>query len=276
MDLVNSQTKGEWFMPKIQSNDVNLYYEMNGDGQSLLFIHGLGLSTRDWEFQVPEFSKAYRVVTFDLRGHGRSDKPPGPYSIPLFASDTAGLVKALGIESAHVVGWSLGGGIAFQLAIDLPALVKTMVIVNFGPVGFRNTPEDKQVLDQRVETVRQHGMRAMGETLSLPLFPDAELVSLRSAFVERYAENDPRAFIDANLAMVDWNVTDKIRSIQCPTLIVAADQDFTPVVEKEAYVKLMPHAQLVVISDTRHATPLERPQKFNAALMEFLSRVSST
>jgi 3-oxoadipate enol-lactonase len=261
-------------MSRIQSNGINLHYEMNGRGQSLLFIHGLGLSSQDWEFQVPVFSKAYKVVTFDLRGHGRSDKPPGPYSIQSFASDTAGLIKALGIESAHVVGWSLGGGIAFQLAIDFPALVKTLAIVNFGPVGFRNSPEDKQVLDQRLETVREHGMRAMGETLSIALFPDAELASVRAAFVERYAENDPRAFIDANLAMVAWNVTDKIGSIQCPTLIVAADQDFTPVAEKEAYVTLMPNARLVVISDTRHATPLERPQKFDAALMEFLSRVS--
>ena len=69
-------------MPKIQSNGINLYYEIHGEGQPLLFIHGLGSSTRDWEFQVQEFSKAYKVITFDLRGHGQSDKPKGRTECP--------------------------------------------------------------------------------------------------------------------------------------------------------------------------------------------------
>src|SRR6266545_4358239 len=102
--------RGDTSMPKVQCNDINLYYEVNGKGQPLLFIHGLGSSARDWESQVQEFSRTYQVITFDLRGHGQSDKPAGPYTMSMFASDAAALLKRLGIESANVVGLSLGGG----------------------------------------------------------------------------------------------------------------------------------------------------------------------
>ncbi|MGE5140594.1 MAG: alpha/beta fold hydrolase, partial [Rudaea sp.] len=153
-------------MPELQIGDVNLHYEVTGEGQPLLFIHGLGSSTRDWELQVPEFAKSYRVITLDLRGHGQSGKPAEAYSMSLFAEDTARLLQSLGIDSAHVVGLSLGGGVAFQLAIDYPALVKTLTIVNSGPFLTGSVETDRQVAEERVGIVRQHGMRAMGQMLS--------------------------------------------------------------------------------------------------------------
>lgn len=257
-------------MPKIRVNDINLYYEVNGDGQSLLFIHGLGSSTRDWELQVQEFSKTFQVITWDLRGHGQSDKPAGPYSLPMFAADAAGLLQSLNIKSAHVVGLSLGGGVAFQLAIDYPELVRTMVIVNSAPELVVRTLQDRIAIWQRFAIVRLLGMRKMGQVLSRRLFPKDEQMSLRTTFVERWAENDPRAYQEAMRAMVGWSVTDKLGSIKCPTLVISADQDYTPVAVKERYTKLMPNAELVIISDAHHATPVEQPEKFNAALMEFL------
>ncbi len=216
-------------MPKIVVHDVNLHYEINGQGQPLVFIHGLGSSSRDWEYQVAEFAGAYEVITFDLRGHGQSDKPAGPYSLPLFASDTAGLLQALGVASAHVVGISLGGGVAFQLAVDYPALLRTLTIVNSAPALVGMTQDAQQEIERRVGIVRQLGMRAMGEELSANLFPKPEQAPLRQTFVERWAENDPRAYIDATLSMVGWNVADRLGSIRCPTLVIAADQDYSPV-----------------------------------------------
>ena len=257
-------------MPTIKSNNINLNYEVNGDGQPLLLIHGLGSSARDWELQVTEFSKTYKVITFDLRGHGQSDKPPGPYSMPLFSSDTAGLLRALGVESAHVVGLSLGGGIAFQLAVDSPALVRTMVIVNSAPELVVRTFKDQLGVWQRFAIVRLLGMRRMAEVLSKRLFPNTEHALLRATFVERWAENDPRAYENAMRAMIGWSVTAKLGSIGCPTLVIAADQDYTPVALKEAYTRLMPNARLVVIPDAHHATPVEQPAQFNAVLAEFL------
>lgn len=261
-------------MPKIRVNDINLYYEVNGDGQSLLFIHGLGSSTRDWELQVQEFSKTFQVITWDLRGHGQSDKPAGPYSLPMFAADAAGLLQSLNIKSAHVVGLSLGGGVAFQLAIDYPELVRTMVIVNSAPELVVRTLQDRIAIWQRFAIVRLLGMRKMGQVLSRRLFPKDEQMSLRTTFVERWAENDPRAYQEAMRAMVGWSVTDKLGSIKCPTLVISADQDYTPVAVKERYTKLMPNAELVIIPDAHHATPVEQPEKFNAVLMDFLVKHS--
>ncbi|HUH98484.1 MAG TPA: alpha/beta hydrolase [Anaerolineales bacterium] len=261
-------------MSKMLIDEIDLYYERSGQGAPLLFVHGLGSSTRDWEPQVKEFSKNYQVIAFDLRGHGQSDKPAGPYSMPLFASDTAGLLRALGIEAAHIVGISLGGAVALQLALDSPKLVKTLTIVNSAP-SLGGTPEQaKAEIDRRVGIVRQTGMRAMGEALAPNLFPKAEHEALRRAFIESWAQNDPRAYIDSTLSMLGWDVTGQVNTIRCPTLILASDQDYTPPASKEAYARLMPEAQLVVISDAHHAVPMEAPDKFNAALKEFLSKHS--
>ena len=263
-------------MPTIHVNDISLYYEIHGDGQPLLFIHGLGSSTRDWEPQVAQFSLGYKVITFDLRGHGQSDKPRGPYSMALFAADTAGLLKALWVESAHVVGLSLGGGVAFQLAIDAPALVKTMVIVNSAPEMVVRTLKDRVAIWQRFAIVRVLGMRGMGKALSKRLFPQEtpEHAALRATFAERWAENDQRAYQASMRAMIGWSVTDKLGAIRCPTLVVSADQDYTPVALKESYTKRILNGELAVISDAHHATPAERPQEFNAVLGKFLAKHS--
>jgi 3-oxoadipate enol-lactonase len=259
-------------MSTIPSNNIHLYYEEHGHGQPLVFIHGLGSSTKDWESQVPEFSKSYRVITFDLRGHGQSEKPSGPYSIPMLAADLAGLLRGLNIFSVHLVGLSLGGAVAFQFALDYPSIVKTLTIVNSGPrlVG---TPEEvQQEIERRVGIVQQLGMQAMGEALAPTLFPNPEQAPLRETFIQRWAENDPLAYIEATRSFLGWNVESELEMIECPTLILVADQDYSPVMIKEAYVKLIPRAQMVVIADAHHALPLEKPESFNAALQDFLDK----
>ena len=261
-------------MPTLLVNNCSLYYEVQGQGETLLFIHGLGSSTRDWDAQVSVFASAYQVVTFDLRGHGRSDKPAGPYRIDQFAADAIGLLDALHVASAHVVGISLGGGVAFQIAIDYPARVKSLTIVNSAPALGVNPEDARKEIERRVAIVQQMGMRAMGEALSPNLFPKPEQAALRQTFIERWAENDPPAYIEATRSMLGWTVLDKIGSIQCPSLIIASDQDYTPVAAKEAYVKLMPQAQLVVLPDSHHAVPIEDPPNFNAALMTFLKQTA--
>jgi pimeloyl-ACP methyl ester carboxylesterase len=132
----------------------------------------------------------------------------------------------------------------------------------------------KKEIDGRVAIVRQMGMRAMGQVLAPRLFPKPEHASLREMFIERWAENDSDAYIEALLSMADWNVIDQMSAIKAPTLILAADQDYTPLAVKEAYAKLMPDAQVVVIPDAHHATPIERPQEFNIELEKFLAKHS--
>jgi len=259
-------------MSRLHVRDVDLHYETTGQGQPILFIHGLGSSGRDWEPQIAFFSAHYQVVTFDVRGHGQSDKPPGPYSIRLFAGDTAELIKSLGIAPAHVVGISMGGMIAFQLAVSAPDLVKSLTIVNSAPELILRTFKERLMGIQRLLITRLLGMCKMGQVLSERLLPKPEHAELRRIFVERWAENDKRAYIDSMKALVGWSVADRLGDIRCPTLVIAADEDYTPVSLKEAYVARMPQAELVVIEDSRHATPVEQPEQFNQALMTFLSR----
>jgi pimeloyl-ACP methyl ester carboxylesterase len=251
---------------------VHLYYETSGTGEPLLFIHGLGSSTRDWEPQVAEFSSSHHVVTFDLRGHGRSDKPRGPYRIATFAADAAMVLQALGIGPAHIVGLSLGGCVAFQLALDTPRAVKTLTIVNSAPEFVPRDLRSKLALWQRLAIVRLLGMRQMGKVLSKRLFIKPEQEALRRTFVERWAQNDRRAYLEALRAMIGWSIAARLGEIRCPTLIVAADQDYTPVALKEAYAARLPDAQLTIIPDSRHATPMEKPEQLNRVLREFLAR----
>jgi pimeloyl-ACP methyl ester carboxylesterase len=259
-------------MPKLKLDSVSLHYEITGQGEPLLFIHGLGSSGRDWEMQVPFFARDYRVITADMRGHGQSDKPRGPYSIALFAEDTARLMQALAIAPAHVVGISMGGMIAFQLALDHPEMVGSLVIVNSGPQMVGHTFKEWLAVQQRLWITRLLGMRKMGEVLSQRLFPKTEQEPLRAMLVERWAENDARAWRDSMRAIAGWSVADRLGEIQIPTLVVAADADYSSVESKQAYVAKMPRAELAVIHDARHALPVERPDEFNAVVAEFLSR----
>ncbi len=262
-------------MPKLRVHDIDLYYEITGQGQPLLLIHGLGSSTRDWALQSPAFAERYQVVAFDVRGHGQSDKPPGPYSLPLFAADTAALIRALDIAPAHVAGISMGGMIAFQLAVDAPDLVKSLIVVNAGPELVARTLKERLLVFQRLFFVRLLGMRKMGEVLSKRLFPKPEQEELRQLFVERWAENDQRAYLDAMRALVGWSVADRLGDMDIPTLVIASDEDYTPVSLKQAYVARMPQAELVVIEDARHAVTVERPAHFNQAVLAFLAKMKS-
>jgi pimeloyl-ACP methyl ester carboxylesterase len=259
-------------MPILNHNGVKLYYEEQGAGEPVLFIHGLGSSGQDWEVQTAAFSPHYRVITYDLRGHGRSDKPAGPYSMTQFAGDAAALLQALGVTSAHVVGLSLGGGVAFQLAVDQPSLVRSLTIVNSAPEMVPRTFKEKFGIWQRLAIVRLMGLPKMAAVLSSRLFPDPNHEHLRQMFTERFAQNEQPAYLASLHALIGWSVTARLGEIKCPTLVITADQDYTPVALKEAYVAKMPNARLTVIANAHHATPMERPEAFNAALAEFLAQ----
>jgi 3-oxoadipate enol-lactonase len=260
-------------MPTIRVNEIALHHEIHGSGTPVLLLHGLGSSARDWEHQVPVLAREFQVLTCDLRGHGRSDRPPGPYSPGLFAADVASLLRAVEVSPVHVVGLSLGGAVAFQLALDAPSLVRSLVIVNSAPEFIVRTARDRLRLFERLGFVRLLGMRAMGAVLSRKLFPNPEHALLRKTFRARFAQNDRRAYLDSLRALVGWSVIARLGEIACPTLIITSDHDYTPVAAKEAYAARIPLAQVKVIADARHAVPVERPEEFNAAVLEFIQAV---
>ena len=258
-------------MPKVNIEDIQLHYEEQGEGHPLVFIHGLGFSTHDWNYQVDVFSQEYRVITLDLRGHGDSDKPPGPYSIEQLTDDTVALLDALNVETAHVVGLSLGGMIGFQLAVSHTSRVKTLTVVNSGP-DF--APEG---LRRRLSFFfdgfipRVFGIQTWGEILAGRLFVKPEHKAMRHEFIKRFSENDKEAYLASRQAMINWSVRDQIGGLFLPTRVIASAQDFTSVSSKAAYVAKMPQAQLLVIPDSHHSLPVERPDEFFHALQEFLT-----
>jgi 3-oxoadipate enol-lactonase len=263
-------------MPTIHVNGVDLYYETHGTGEPVLLVHGLGSSTLDWAPQIAALAPRFKVVVFDVRGHGRSAKPRQRYSVRLFAEDTAALVRSLNVAPVHVVGISMGGMIAFQLAITAPELVRSLTIVNSGPAMPVRTFAQRMMIWTRIAIVKLRGMRKMGEVLANRLLPKPEHAALRRQFIERWAANDPTAYLSALNGLLNWDIMDALGRIDCPVLVLAADQDYTSVAFKEAYTAMIRGAELVVVADSRHMLPVERPESFNAALLAFLLNCSAS
>lgn len=254
---------------------VQLYHEISGTGDPVLLLHGLGSSTRDWESQVEALSRYYQVITVDVRGHGQSPKPPGPYSIPLFTADVIALLRELDTGPVHAVGISMGGMIGLQLALDAPELTRSLVVINSGPKLVPETFGDRLAIRMRFVILRLMGMEGMGKFLAGRLFPEPGQEALREVFIQRWAENDVRAYRDAMRGFVGWTVADQLTDIQCPVLILASDQDYTTVEEKERLFAPLSQAQIKVINNAHHAVTVEHPQEVNQLLFEFLATVKT-
>ena len=256
-------------MPKVPINDIEMYYEITGQGEPLLLIHGLGSSTRDWEDMIPYLSN-FQIITLDLRGHGQTSKPKGPYSAKMFANDIISLLKQLEISSAHILGISLGGGIAFQITVDFPEFVKSLIVINSTAEVPVDSFKMKMEAFKRKLIVRLVGMRKMGEVLAPRLFIKPEQEEQRAKLIERWAENDKKAYITSFGAILGWSVKKDLPNIKCPTLILGSDEDYSPSEIKREYTALIPNAKFVEIKDARHAVTAEKPEEVSKIVLNFL------
>lgn len=260
-------------MPVVNLESIALYYEEYGAGEALLFLHGLGTDGRSWEYQRDLFAEQYRVILIDVRGHGRSAKPPGPYSVPQFAQDIFALLEHLKIDAFHLVGLSMGGMIGFQMAVEQPERLRSLTIVNSGPeLIAQNWKERWQILQRRL-VLNFTSMEKIGEFIGERLFPEPHLAEYKTLFVQQMRENDPKAYKAATNALIGWSVRAQLGRVQCPVLVISGDMDYTPVANKEAYVREMPTARLQVIANSRHGTPIDQPEAFNTAVLQFLHSV---
>ncbi|HEY80050.1 MAG TPA: alpha/beta fold hydrolase [Anaerolineae bacterium] len=259
-------------MPYRFVNRIRLYYETLGQGEPALFLHGLGSSSRGWEFQREPFAQRYQVILADVRGHGDSDKPPGPYSAPMMTEDIAALLDALGEGPVHVVGLSMGGMMGFQLAVDRPDLVRSLVVVNSLPELVPHSLGERLALWQRKLLMRALSPQRLARALGQRIFPKPEQQPLLDAFIEDFLRNDPAAYRAAANALIGWSVRDRIGAIACPVLFISGDRDYTPPEVKETYAREIPDARVVVIEDSGHATPVDQPDAFNRAVLDFLQR----
>jgi pimeloyl-ACP methyl ester carboxylesterase len=125
-------------MPYVKVNDIHMYYEIHGDGELLVLIVGLGTDISEWEGIIHWLAQKYKVLAFDNRGAGRTDKPDTHYSIEMMANDTAELMQALGIKQAYILGISMGGRIALALALQHPKRVKKLVLVSTSARSIKN------------------------------------------------------------------------------------------------------------------------------------------
>jgi len=263
-------------MPMIQLDGLSLHYEESGVGTPVLLLHGLGSSGRDWELVVPGLTAHHRVLVPDVRGHGRSDKPAGPYGVPLFARDIAALCDRLGVASVHVVGLSMGGMIGFQLAVDRPELVRSLTIVNSGPDMVPRTMRMRLALAARVLMLKYLGPKRLARVLAPKLFPKPEQAELRRRVEEGIGSNDPDVYLRATQGLIGWSVLDRIKKVSCPVLVLASDRDYTPLSAKKAYVDLLGNARLQVVTDSGHAAPMDQPVQIVEAVKGFLLEAEGT
>lgn len=262
-------------MPTLWVDDVELFYEEQGAGPPLVFLHGLGSSTRDWKFQFEHFSKSYRCVAFDLPGSGQSKDlkhPTGPFTVAGFARAVAGGMRQLGIAPAHVVGLSMGGMTSLQLALDAPEVVRTLTVVNAGASVVARTFKERLLLLVRALVTKTLGPKGVGKLVAPRLFPLPEQGELRATFIRQMADNEPRAYAAVSRAVMGWSVEDRVAQLRCPVLFIAADADYTPVAVKEVLARRIPGARVVVIPNSHHAVPVECPAAFNAVLAESLAK----
>lgn len=259
-------------MPEVTVGDVTIHYERSGRGRPLVFLHGLGSSSADWERQVKVFSDTYDVIVPDLRGHGQTTKPPGPYTISQFAEDIATFLDELDPGPVRLVGISLGGMAGFQMVADRPDLVSRFVAVNALPAFEVEKLSYKVQLVLRRVFTRLFSMERIGAMLAKRLFPDPDLARERETMVRRWALNDKKAYSATLRAILDWRgVARDMESTMVPIRLISSDLDYVAPEEKQPYVDRMPTAEMVIMYDAHHGVPMERPERFNAVLTKMLS-----
>lgn len=257
-------------MPFVSVQGVKLFWRSFGSGPVVVLLHGLGSSTRDWEYQVPPLSRKFRVVACDMRGHGQSDRPPGPYSVELFARDAAALLEAERLAPARLVGISMGGMIGLELAISRPELVKALVMCNAGPRLRFDRPRARLGLALRRALLEFLGMRTVGKKLAWEMFPEAGQEEFRQLVIQRWAENDRRAYADSLRAILEWSAEGRLHRVRCPVLVVRGELDRTPMDLDPLAEGLPPGSRRAIIAASRHATVIDRADEFNRLVEEFL------
>ena len=264
---------------RVTANGVSMSYLLDGpvDAPVITFSHALAASSAMWSAQAAASAARYRVLRYDIRGHGESETTPGPYTLEQLADDVYALLGALGIMRTHFVGLSMGGMIAQHLALAHPEALSSLVLCDTAPIM---PPEGRLMWDERIKEAEEHGMEPSVSATPLRWFTTPFLES-HPEVVERVkamvAATDPRGFVNCARAIQEMDLLDRLAEIHMPTLVIVGDQDpGSPVFAAEAVRKRIPGAKLVVLSPASHLSNLEQPQAFNQALSDFLAEVEAS
>lgn len=266
-------------MPQTTANGINIYYEVHGSGAPLILISGLGYNQWQWHKMVPGLAQQFQVITFDSRGVGQSDKPAGPYSAALLAADTVGLLRELGIAKAHIMGHSMGGFIAQEIALSYPERVDKLILAstNFG--GPRHLP------------ITQEAMAVLTDMTSDPVtrFKNGLVVSTAPGWAEANpkmieswlawrVENpiDPTAYqaqmaVGLGLLAEAAAFENKLPNLQAETLILFGAHDkVVPPGNADLLAAKIPHSTIHILPLAGHFFPIETPEEANEAVVKFL------
>lgn len=265
-------------MPKVKTNGIELYYEVHGEGTPLILIAGLGYPLWQWHLMVPYLEKHFQVITLDNRGVGQTDKPAGPYTASLLAKDLVGLLDALGIDKAVVMGHSMGGFIAQAIALEYPEKISKLILASTNSGGPRHVP------------VTPEAMAVLSDIKSDPLtrLRNGIVVSTAPGFAERQPEliqkwldwrmENPldvagyQAQMGIGVALLAEAAAfeNKLPSISVPTLILFGAHDkVVPPANADLLAKQIPFSQIAILPDAGHFFPLEVPEEAAQVVIQF-------
>jgi 3-oxoadipate enol-lactonase len=260
---------------KIAVNGIHINYRIDGPEGApwVTMSNSLATTHRMWDPQITAFTKQYRVLRYDKRGHGATDVAPGPYSFELLTDDVLALLDALSISRTHFVGLSMGGMTGMTMALRRPSVLRTLVLCD---TTSRDPLGDPALWQQRIDTVRSGGMEAMVETTvarfltpdtvkTRPDLADAVRVMVRNTPAEGYAA--------CCQAISKLNLTDRLAAIAIPTLIVVgADDPATTVEMSQTIHQRIGGSELVILKNAAHLSNMEQADAFNEAVLGFLAR----
>lgn len=261
-------------MPIVRTNGIERYYEETGSGDPLLFINGIGGTSQGWQPLLPALAARFRVITSDNRGVGRSAAPPGPYTTKQMAEDAAALLAHLGVARAHVVGSSMGGLIAQELALAYPALVDRLILY-----GTFARPR-RAITDPWLTFVAQMAERLDPAANTLGWLPwlytpaflaDPERVEAALAWQALYPA-PAHGIVAQTEAVRAHDAWDRLPQITAPTLVLVGPEDVvTPVYYARELAERIPGARLQVLERGGHDALLEYPEDGVSALLAFFT-----
>jgi len=268
-------------MPRIKLSQLTLNYELEAEGQegrpALVLINGLTMDINGWANQVGEFNKHFRVLRYDCRGQGESDKPDMPYTHEMHARDLAELMEKLSLSSAHIVGISNGGMVAQHMALDFPDKVRGLVLTD---TTSSITPLLNTILTSWIELIKAGGMGLLFNSYLPFIFGEsfieknaADIALMRELSIKR---NPAKAVLNLITGSQSMNLAHRLSEISAPTLIVHGEDDILiPLKHARVLHEGISGSRLETIPDCGHVPPAEQPGKFNRLVVDFLKELRS-
>lgn len=265
-------------MPTVTVNGLNMYYEQVGKGPDLVLISGLSADHQTWSRVLPLLEANYRVLIFDNRGAGQTDAPDVPSSIADMAADTAGLMRQLGINKAHILGQSMGSYIAARLALDMPEIVNRLILVSSGA---RTTAQSAYAIQMSLKLAAAGIDRKLLIENSVTLLFGAPILQdvTRIAAYVAYKISNPHqqtlhGFNRQIQAIQEHDIQNELAHITMPTLVIAGEQDLIQPVKNANYlVEHLPRAELITLRNVGHVPQHEAPELFVSHVQRFLGSV---